>query len=65
MKVKAICKYHDLKLNRLVELGEEIEVTEARAKQLVKAKVAEIVEAPTPTTEKVVKKTRAKKEGAK
>lgn len=61
MKVKAIMKYHDLQLNRLVELGEEIEVDEARAKQLEKAKVAQIV--TTPTTEKVAKRGRPKKDG--
>ena len=58
VKVKCILGYHDTKLNRRVEIDEEIEVTEERATQLIKAKVA----AATPTTEKVVKKSRAKKE---
>ena len=46
-------------------IGEEFDVTEARAKVLVKANVCEIIAEPTPTTEEVVKpvtKTRKKKE---
>lgn len=58
VKVKCILGYHDTKLNRRVAIDEEIEVTDERAKQLIKAKVAEVT---TPTTEKVVK-TRKKKE---
>ena len=56
--VKCVLGYFDTKLNRSVAIGEELEVTEDRAKQLVKAKVAEVT---TPTTEKVAK-TRKKKE---
>lgn len=59
VRVKCILGYYDTKLNKSVAIGEEFEVTEDRAKQLVKAKVAE---STTPTTEKVVKKTRVKKE---
>lgn len=65
VKVKCILGYFDTKLNRSVAIGEEFEVDEARAKQLLKAKVA--VTTP-PTTEKVAepvkapKKSRAKKE---
>ena len=58
VKVKCILGYHDTKLNRRVAIDEEIEVTDERAKQLIKAKVAEVT---TPTTEKVAK-TRKKKE---
>lgn len=58
-KVKCILGYFDTRLDRHVAVDEELEVTEDRAKQLVKARVAEVT---TPTTEKVVKKTRAKKE---
>ena len=58
-KVKCILGYFDTKLKRTVKIDEEFEVTEDRAKQLVKAKVAEVT---TPTPEKVVKKPRAKKE---
>ena len=59
--VKCILGYFDTKLNRRVAIGEEIEVDDDRAKQLVKAKVAEI----TTTTHKEVakaSKTRKKKE---
>ena len=58
IKVKCVLGYFDTKLNRSVAIDEEIEVTDDRAKQLVKAKVAEIT---TTTTEKVAK-TRKKKE---
>jgi hypothetical protein len=61
-KVKCILGYYDTQLNKSVAIGEEFEVADDRAKQLVKAKVA--TEVATPTTEKVVKakKARAKKE---
>lgn len=49
MKVKAIVDYNDLQLNRRVKKGEELEVTEARATVLIKAKV---VATTTPTTAK-------------
>ena len=57
-KVKCVLGYFDTKLNKSVAIGEELEVTEDRANQLVKAKVAEI----TTTTPKEVAKTRKKKE---
>ena len=57
-KVKCILGYFDTKLNRSVAIGEELDVAEDRAKQLVKAKVCEVT---TTTTEKVAK-TRKKKE---
>ena len=63
-KVKCILGYYDTKLNRSVAIGEELEVDNARADQLIKAKVA----VTTTTTEKVAevvkapKKSRAKKE---
>ena len=61
VKVKCILNYYDTKLNKSVDIGEEFDVTDDRAKQLVKAKVAELV--TTPTTEKVATpKTRKKKE---
>ena len=56
-KVKCILGYFDTQFNRHVDIEEEFEVTEDRAKQLVKAKVA----VTTTTTEKVVKE-RKKKE---
>ena len=60
-KVKCILGYYDTKLNKSVAIGEEFEVADDRANQLIKAKVAE---ATTTTTEKVAtpKKGRAKKE---
>lgn len=57
-KVKCILGYYDTKLTRSVAIGEEIEVADDRADQLVKAKVAVKIA----TAEKVAKKTRAKKE---
>ena len=59
VKVKCILNYYDTKLNKSVPIGEELEVTDDRAKQLVKAKVAEVT---TTTPKEVVKKPRAKKE---
>ena len=59
-RVKCILGYYDTKLNRHVNVDEEFNVAEDRAKQLIKAKVAK--EVTTPTTEKVAKKPRAKKE---
>lgn len=61
VNVKCILNYYDTKLNKSVSIGEELEVTDDRANQLIKAKVAEVT---TPTTEKVVKakKPRVKKE---
>ena len=59
VKVKCILNYYDTKLNRTVKSGEEFEVSEDRAKQLTKAKVAEVT---TTTPKEVAKKARAKKE---
>lgn len=59
VNVKCILGYYDTKLDRHVDAGEEFDVTEDRAKQLLKAKVAEVI---TPDTEKVAKRGRAKKE---
>lgn len=63
MKVKCIKDYNDLQLKRLVTEGEELDVTEERAKVLFGAKVAEKV--PTPPTEVATKAkaTRKKTEG--
>ena len=47
MRVKAIKDYNDLQLKRLVKAGEEFDVNEDRADQLIIAKVCE--ELPTPT----------------
>lgn len=58
--VKCILGYYDTQLNKSVAIGEEFEVADDRAKQLVKAKVG--TEVATPTSEKVVKRGKAKKE---
>ena len=60
INVKCVKGYYDTKLNRHVSVNEEFEVTDDRAKQLTKAKVAEV----TTTTPKEVAtpKTRKKKE---
>lgn len=59
VKVKCILGYYDTKRNKRVRIGEEFEVTEERAKRLLKAKVVE--EIP-PTTPEKVDKARKKKE---
>lgn len=56
--VKCVLGYFDTKLNRHVDIDEEIEVTDERAAQLIKAKVA----VTTATPKKVGKKTRKKEE---
>ena len=60
-KVKCVLGYFDTKLNKSVAIGEEFDVADDRANQLVKAKVAEIT---TTTPKEVAKatKTRKKKE---
>ena len=65
IKVKCVLGYFDTKLNKSVAIGEEFEVDDDRANQLVKAKVAEITTTTTTTTPKEVAKatkTRKKKE---
>jgi len=61
VKVKCIKDYYDKQLTKDIKAGAEFEVDQERANILVGAKVCEIV-ATTPTTEKVAKKPRAKKE---
>lgn len=61
VKVKCILGYYDTKLNRNVAIDEELEVTEERAKQLVKAKVA-VTETQEAEPVKTPKRSRAKKE---
>ena len=70
MRVKCIKAYQDLQLKRLVNVGEEFEVSDSRGKELttVNNKSGRILceEVTTPTTEKVAeaapKKSRKKKE---
>lgn len=47
MKVKCVANYNDLQLKRLVKAGEELDVTDARAKALVFRNVAEAINEPT------------------
>ena len=66
MLVKCIKDYYDLQLKKAIKVGDTLEVTEERAAALCSAnnkagyQLCEPV--PTPTTEKVAKKSRAKKE---
>ena len=62
VKVKCILGYYDTKLSKSVRVDEEFEVSEERAKQLVKAKVAVIVDDNAAEPVKAPKKGRAKKE---
>lgn len=61
MRVKAIKDYFDKQLKKNIKTGEEFDVDQDRAKVLKAAGVCEIVATP-PTTEKVAKKARPKKE---
>ena len=65
VNVKCIKEYNDLKLDRVVKVGEVIEVADARATVLVKANVAEVVtntEIPKKEDKKPTKKPTKKKE---
>ena len=57
MKVKCINTQQDLKLNKLINIGEEFEVTDARAKELIMAKVCEAL----PDQDEAAPKKRASK----
>lgn len=59
MRVRCVKGYNDLQLKRLVNVGEELEVNEDRADQLIIAKVCE--ELATPTTPEVATKAAPKK----
>lgn len=48
MKVKCTVKYFDTKLQKYVNAGDELNVTDDRAKALISAKVAEAVAPTTP-----------------
>jgi hypothetical protein len=61
MRVKCIKNYYDKQLKEDIKVGAEFDVDEDRATVLIGAGVCDSV-ATTPTTEKVVKKPRAKKE---
>ena len=57
MKVKCINTYQDLKFNKLINIGEKFEVTDARAKELIMAKVCEAL----PDQDEAAPKKRASK----
>lgn len=44
VKVECIVTYNDLQLERLVKMGEELEVTKDRAKTLVDKGLAKVIE---------------------
>ena len=60
-KVKVIKAYYDLKLNKSLAVGAEVEMTDERATELsgtnnaIGVPLVEILAATTPTTEKVAK----------
>jgi hypothetical protein len=60
MRVKCIKKYFDRELNKRIELDTEFDVSDARARVLIGAKVCE--EVTTTTTPEKVAKPRKKKE---
>lgn len=62
MKVKCTRIYHDLVLDRLINVGEITEVSDDRGRILLSAGVAELIEL-TPTTPEVV--TGGRKKGRK
>lgn len=43
-KVKVIKKYKDMRFNSVMPIGEEFEVSKERAKELVNAGVAEVIQ---------------------
>lgn len=67
-KVKVIKQYYDLELKKSLSVGDEVEMRDERAAQLsgnnnaIGCPLVEILATTTPTTEKVAKKPRAKKE---
>ena len=52
MKVKVIKRYSDIRLHKVIESGTVLEVDEARADQLVKEGMAEIVKEPAKTAQR-------------
>ena len=57
MRVKCINDYQDLKLGKLINIGKEFEVSDARAKELIMAKVCEAL----PDQDEAAPKKRASK----
>lgn len=61
VKVQCILDYNDLQLKRLVKVGEELEVTKARAEVLVEKELVKVVEVIPEKEKTPAKKTTAKK----
>lgn len=61
VKVQCILDYNDLQLKRLVKVGEELEVTKARAEVLVEKELVKVVEVIPEEEKTPTKKTTAKK----
>ena len=61
VKVQCILDYNDLQLKRLVKVGEELEVTKARAEFLVEKELVKVVEVIPEEEKTPAKKTTAKK----
>ena len=61
-KVQCILDYNDLQLKRLVKVGEELEVTKARAEVLVEKELVKVIpeEEKTPAKKTTAKKTNKK-----
>lgn len=62
VKVQCILDYNDLQLKRLVKVGEELEVTKARAEVLVEKELVKVIpeEEKTPAKKTTAKKTNKK-----
>ena len=62
VKVQCILVYNDLQLKRLVKVGEELEVTKARAEVLVEKELVKVIpeEEKTPAKKTTAKKTNKK-----
>ncbi len=56
MRIKATVLYNDLELKRIVKAGEELDVTDARGKQLIAARVGKEIPSEAEKPEKPVKK---------
>ena len=61
VKVQCILDYNDLQLKRLVKVGEELEVTKARAEVLVEKELVKVVEVIPEEEKTPAKKITAKK----
>lgn len=60
VKVECITLYNDLQLNRLVTIGEELEVENERAKRLVNKGLVKAIEVIPDETKQEVKKANKK-----